>query len=546
LVFDDCGMPTPPPNDPRRARLRAWLVLTLALLPALAAVWTLPGFVTQDGPAHVYNAHILAESLRGNSPFAAYYTVRWDPLPNWAGHLALLGLVWALPGRAADQVMISATLVGLAASTFWLRRRVAGDAGSVPAALWSALVAMNVTWLWGFYSFLLGACLFPITLGLWWPGRERLGPGRAMAVGGLLVLGYFCHPVSLGLTALGLLVLAATSPGPGRGGRLAWTAASLAPLVPLAILYRRLTRAGGALEPTWDILGKPWSSETWSAQLGWVNPLTLGIKAMAPFTAARRPGFALLVPFFWLSIALAVVVVETVRRLDPGRRGWVALAALLLLGGLAGPDSLGAGHGEYLPQRVFLLGLIALQSALDLDPSRWPGRVAAAALAIAVALQSAFVWDYAVRSDRLVGELLRARGAVGEGQRVGTLLLDLRGPYRANPLLHADCLLGVGTGNVLWTNYEAAHYYFPVHFRGDVPHPPELEFERVSTLDLPADRDERCHLWKQLLQKHRDRIDRLVLWGSDPALDAITAEEGFEPIFRSGRVRALRRRPGPP
>ena len=88
----------------------------VALFPAVVAVWAFPGFVTQDGPAHLYNAHILAKSIGPASPFRGVFAVRWEPLPNWAGHLALMGLVGALPPRAADRLMTTAMLVGFAGS----------------------------------------------------------------------------------------------------------------------------------------------------------------------------------------------------------------------------------------------------------------------------------------------------------------------------------------------------------------------------------------------------------------------------------------------
>ena len=50
--------------------------------PALAAVWTVPWFVTQDGSAHVYNARILASSWDPGSPFRDVYMIQWRPIPR--------------------------------------------------------------------------------------------------------------------------------------------------------------------------------------------------------------------------------------------------------------------------------------------------------------------------------------------------------------------------------------------------------------------------------------------------------------------------------
>ena len=100
------------------------------------------------------------------------------------------------------------------------------------------------------------------------------------------------------------------------------------------------------------------------------------------------------------------------------------LAALLVVAGIVGPDSFGAAHGEFLPQRVVLLGLIALVPVFDVDRSRWPGRRLVVALVAAVALQSAIVWDYGLYSSRTAGQIIGVRDAVGRGQRIVTLAGD--------------------------------------------------------------------------------------------------------------------------
>ncbi len=212
LGYGEIGGQEPTVNRASRAGRWALVILGGALAPALAAIWAVPWFVPQDAPAHVYNAQILVWSFDPASPFRDVYKVSWQPIPNWAGPLTLAGLVALLPAWVADRIMTSLTLVCFAVATVWLRWRVAGTRGLAGAALMAAILAMNMAWLFGFASFMLGACLFSITLGLWWPARDRLGVPVLAAVSGLLALGYFCHVVSLGLTIGGLVVLSLASP----------------------------------------------------------------------------------------------------------------------------------------------------------------------------------------------------------------------------------------------------------------------------------------------------------------------------------------------
>ena len=521
----------------------AWAVLALALLPALIAIWAVPWFVTQDGPAHLYNAQIIRDSLGTNSPFQGVYEVRWEALPNWAAHLTLVALLEIVSPRNANRIMMSLTLVGVAASAFGWRLRVAGAKGSVPFALLSALLSMNIAWMYGFWSFLLGTCLFSITLTVWWSGREHFHAGRSVAVATLLIAGYFCHLVSLGLTMLALAALAVFEPRTNsqRWRLRAWSAASLVPVLPLIVLYRRLMRGNGRITPLWMELKDPSSLTSWKAQLVWVEPISLMGKTAAPLLDDNRPLFILLSPVLWLAVALVALMVgvcRTDRAVLRGQRGLFVVAGGLLAGGIFGPDTLGASHGNYLAMRLVLLGLIATVPA-------WPYacRTATVALALAVVLQSAFVWDCALRSNRIVGPMARARSALRPGDRLGTLLIDPRAPTRASSLLHADCLLGIGTGAVVWANYESAFYYFPVQVRPGVTHPPILEFEEIARMDRPEDSADRARRWRRLLLSHADQVDTVMLWSDeDVSLDSYGLGP-FVETYREGLVRILRRRP---
>ncbi len=521
----------------------------LALAPALAAIWLVPGFVTQDGPAHLYNAQILAWSFDPGSPFRDFYTIRWQPIPNWVGHLALAGLVAVLPAWTADRILISVTLGGFATAVLWLRWRVAGARHLVPSALFAALLAMNITWLLGFTGFLLGACLFPITLGYWWPHRDELRAGRIAVMCALLILGYFCHLVSLGLTAIGLVVLALTSPpatgtSRRRSARLLPLMVSFLPLVPLGLGYLWMAHRNGPMHPLWGNLADPFSLASWKKQIMWADPLSLSRKDVLPFTDRVSRTFVLFTPVAWLAAALLIwgAGVALSGRSSPSadvpddRRGWRVLAAFLIAVGMMGPDTLGPDHGDYLPQRVVLFGLVALGVVMDISLRTKSGLAAMAAMVAAASLQATIVWDYALYSDRTAGQILRARDLVGRERRIVALPAAIRSRFRANPLLHAGDWLGVDTGNVVWNNYETRHYYFPVQFRPgiDRPHPDDLE--RVITHDDPSNADDRAREWEQVLAHYADSIDELVVFRSDPQLDAVT-ERWFHPRTQRGDVR---------
>ena len=157
-------------------------------------------------------------------------------------------------------------------------------------------------------------------------------------------------------------------------------------------------------------------------------------------------------------------------------------------------------------------------------------------------LQTLIVWDYALYSDRTAGQMMRASDLVGRDQRIATLLIRIRSRFRCNPLLHADGWLGVGTGNILWSNYEARYYYFPVQFRPGLDHPNPRRFEDMAPIDRPPARGNgRQHCGKEILAHHHESIDRIVAWHRDPVLDAIT-ERWFEAAAERGDIRVFMRR----
>jgi hypothetical protein len=520
-------------------------------LPVLAVIWLVPWFVTQDGPLHLYNAHIMLELLKPRSPLQEMYAIRWDPLPYWGAHVTLTALMSFLSDRAADRVMIAVTSVGFAGCMLWLRRRVAGGEGMAVAAALAVLLSLNSLWLLGLYSFLLGSCLFVITLGAWWSARESMRARHAAVVSGLLLLGYFSHLISVAVTMIALVVLVIITPGPGRLRRGAWTAVSLAPIVPLAILYRRLMQDNGKVSASWGGITDFLSLRQWLGYSSGVDFLSLRAgKNNFPFVEGHSEWFGLASPYVLCVASLAILVAVTVfaRRAEgePSeqiRRVWIILPLVLILGAYLAPDSFGDPHGGILRERILLLGAASLVPGLRIDPRRLSVKLAGAALAAAALMQIAFVWEYGLSSNGIVADFMRAKPYVGAGRRVELLRVNVESRFRASPIHNLSNLLGIGTNNVVWNNYGPSLYYFPIKFKDESVGRRARTLSDVSQFEYNnprVDIDEHIAYWSRMLEENHDRIDALVVWGAAPSLDAANARwYGPRPVFDSGKTRVF-------
>ena len=542
-------------NDSPSSSRRAWLALLALSLPVLAAVWGLRWFVTQDGPAHTYNADIMLELLKGNPQLAKFYTVTWQPIPNLSGHLLLMGLVALLPPRAADQLLMTLTAFGFAAAVVWLRRQVHGDRGLWLAAPLAVVLGLNWFWLMGFYNFMLGSTLFCLTLGAWWKARERFGFAQAAGLALLLVAGYLSHPIPLAMTGVGLGVLALLTPGARFWRRLLWTGAAFLPLVPLALFYRSLMKTHGGVELHYEGLTSALSPLGWLDYFSAPNLLNLthsGERAF-PFVEALSNWFSpVSTPVLVTAAFVLLAVALLLGRRSPAdaesrtRRAWPVLTLLVAAVCLFGPSHFGVQHGNYIRERVLLLALAASVTVWNFDAARRLVRAAVALLVLAVAVQSAFVWEYALDSQARVGEYMQARPHVGTNRRLLCLIPPVT-RFRAHPLEHAPELLATGTGNLLWNNYEAYAYFFPVHFHY-IPSQCD-DFTLMSRMGpevrFPGSEygTYKRAWWDCWLSEAHDHIDTIVVWGQDPLVDRISQQwYSSQPAFAQGNIRVFHRR----
>src|SRR6266496_3113475 len=98
-------------SESRRSRRRGLTIFAVLAVAALAAIWFVPYFVSQDGPLHLLNAHITVELFKQHSAFGNLYVMRWQPLPYWTGHLLLTGLMSLVSERIADRTLLTLTSI---------------------------------------------------------------------------------------------------------------------------------------------------------------------------------------------------------------------------------------------------------------------------------------------------------------------------------------------------------------------------------------------------------------------------------------------------
>ncbi|HSO74783.1 MAG TPA: hypothetical protein VLU47_08090 [Blastocatellia bacterium] len=529
--------------------------------PVLIAIWFVPWFVTQDGPLHLYNAYLTSALSEENSPLAEFYAPRGGVLPYVGVYKLLAGLMSIMSARAADRFLMMLTSIGFAGSVVWLRWRVAGSEGLpivVPLVL---LLAVSHLWLLGLYSFLLGASLFSVTMGMWWIWRNNLTAARAVIIGGVLALGYLFHIVSTGICVFALVVLAVATPGTNVRKRLLWTAASVAPSVILVISFSALMKTSGGAAAQWIGLTDPLSVQSWVQYLqvpdfiSFSFKQTLGGLAVptdCPFVDQGAVRYALLWPSLWMFLGLVVLAASTLRgRVTRARvfgseyRGWLLLTLFLFAAGFFGPSA--AGHGSILRERVLLLGMVTLVPLIKPQPNTSAARIGGLCLAAGLALQIAFVLDYARLSNRIAGAVMRVAPYLASGERVALLVPDPGTHYAVNPLPSIANQLGVSRDTLVWNNYGPAYYYFPIRFQSD-----EVmnQWKRVDSLnqlllsgEVETAPKQNPRGWVAAFGAALEKTDVLVVWGEAPWFDALL-EPWFqpEPFLEQGGARAFRQR----
>ena len=183
-----------------RSEASAFLVWSaFALLLALSAV---PVFSTVlppllDYPNHLARMHLLAEG--GN----AFYTVRWEVLPNLAQDLIVPPLARVIPLDLAAKLFLIMIFALIAGGVIWLNRVATGGWRLWP--LLGFLFLYNRILLWGFVNYLFGIGVALVGIALWFAMERRSWWLRVLSSSLVALACFFSHIAAFGFYALSII-----------------------------------------------------------------------------------------------------------------------------------------------------------------------------------------------------------------------------------------------------------------------------------------------------------------------------------------------------
>jgi hypothetical protein len=367
---------------------------------------------------------------------------------------------------------------------------------------------------------------------------------------------FISHIVSFAIAAGSIVVLCLLPFVDLSRRRLLWSIAAFIPVAPIAVIYKMTTGAGGSLTPVWRNLDGHYGVSNWLTQLRGIDSFIIISRRSFPFVGTDSTAFAIFTPVVWIVAAFALLLAASWFSALREKGLWsnkylpfVVLAIGSVLVAIVSPDNFefsNSSMGGVLRERLFLIGLVCLVPLFRTAGARPAfAMLAKPALVMVIVFQTAAVWEYAVRSDRYAREFLAASSHVPDDSSIAAITItDASMRFSANPLSSMENYIGIGRNILVWDNYEFGHYLFPVGAKNRTDQEFVLAFTGNNPYELSDPEKysaKRIEKLSQILASNNDRIDTLVVWGSDPQIES-TYMPWFEdqPYFENGRVRLYR------
>ena len=191
----------------QRHRLSTQHIVVIVLLVIhILPVWLFKYACTQDGPAHVHNAHIL-KVYHNHENYILREVHERNPtlFPNWTSHVVMAGLMYVFPPLICEKIFFSLCIGILPLSLLYLLNGI--QKSKTLFCLVGFVCAYNYLLHMGFYNFALSVSLFFFALGCWWRCEDKLSPKAFVTAYVWLTVVYLTHFQSYALLTISLTFL---------------------------------------------------------------------------------------------------------------------------------------------------------------------------------------------------------------------------------------------------------------------------------------------------------------------------------------------------
>ncbi|HSS78457.1 MAG TPA: hypothetical protein VLV54_17145 [Thermoanaerobaculia bacterium] len=532
-----------PSAAPRRWITGEGLLFGVLLALHVALIWAFRFIPTQDGPGHQALAFILRQYDRPDAGLLRqYYALNREALPNGFIFFLLNRVFRFLSVPLAEKVLLTlyATLLPLSVR-YALIGKGGVDRRSGFLAVLSFPFIYNYTLHMGFFNFCFSLPAFFFTVGYWLRHGERMTPLRTVALSLLILWVYFCHPVTLVMTAAALLTLAGwrllldarASRITIWAGARRWLVAPLLALLPAVILMAAF-------------LGRRMGSKIDFIPIGVKIKHLAALYSLASLSHWTPPLAAALALLFYV---VALLCLRQRWNRPPEARDSLLLIVLVFMAAyfLAPSEISGGGFVNHRLILFPFLALILWLGAFEYSASRrrW---IQIAATGLALLFLFAYARAYAL-IDRGLAEIVEA----GEHMEPDHTFLYLSyahwgeqpngSPlaFRSEPFLHAGGYIGAEKRLVDLSLYEANEDYFPIYYR------PELNpYLHLSVGLLGIEQEPPKAEILAYPQQTGGRVDYVLIWGlrqdrlGEPGVRKVLDQlaMGFDVVWR-GREGAV-------
>lgn len=177
------------------------LLLAINVIPVFGVSY----FLTGDGPAHLYNANIIAQLLLKDAPaIADFFNLRYALIPNLGGHTLLTILTVLVPAALAEKLVYGLYLILLPLGFRYLVRQLNPE-----AVAWTLVIfplAHNFCFYVGFQSFCIGLAMMFYSIGAYFRIQPTSKPVRYLPFGALLLLTAYFHLFTAVLVVMAIVV----------------------------------------------------------------------------------------------------------------------------------------------------------------------------------------------------------------------------------------------------------------------------------------------------------------------------------------------------